>query len=182
MAIPNVVGAEGLVSGIPGEIAFDGPQRAIAAILNSDSETDNVFGRVFTYEDDSVETVQAGGAGFFAGVMIVPKAYMLDVEYARNGTQGEFLCQGEVYIALDSSSADYVIGSPVWYRPTSGGGNGAGSIGIGGDAPGGAIPIPGAYVSRHVPSPTADGTPRLAVIYLPGLANLPENEVEVGGG
>lgn len=175
MAIPNVVGASDLISGIPGEIAFDGPQRALAAVLNTTTETNNVFGRAFTYNDESVESVQAGGEGFFAGIMIVPKAYMLDVQYARNWTQGEFLHQGEVYVALDEDSTDFTIGAPVWFQQSNG------SVGCGELPVSGATAIPGAYVSRHNVSPTADGTPRLAVIYLPGLANLPENEVEAGG-
>lgn len=170
MAIPNTVGAADLVSYIPGEIAFDGPQRAVAALINTDTETNNVFGRAFTYRDESVETVQAGGTGFFAGVMIVPKAYMLDVQYARNFTQGEFLHEGEVAVELDAASTDYTIGAPVWFQ------NSNGSIGSGDLPASGATAIPGAYVSRHNASPAGDGTPRLAVIYLPGLANLPTAE------
>lgn len=171
MPIPSTLGASELVSGIPGEIAFDGPQRALAAMINTTTEANNVFGRAFTYNDESVESVQAGGTGFFAGVMIVPKAYMLDVEYASNWSQGEFLHQGEVYVALDAASDDFTIGAPVWYDTTNG------SIGCGTVPATGAAQIPGAYVSRHNASPVADGTPRLAVIYLPGLANLPESEV-----
>lgn len=174
MPIPSTLGASELVSGIPGEIAFDGPQRALAAMINTTTEANNVFGRAFTYNDESVETVQAGGTGFFAGVMIVPKAYMLDVEYARNWSQGEFLHQGEVYVALDEDSTDFTIGAPVWFLQSNG------SIGCGDLPASGATAIPGAYVSRHNASPADDGTPRLAVIYLPGLANLPETEVEAG--
>ncbi len=169
MAIPNVVGATDLVSGIPGEIAFDGPQRAIAALINSADPDNNVFGHAFTYADEGgfdAETVQAGGTGFFAGIMIVPKAYALDGELAANGSQGEFLCEGEVYVALDEESDDFTIGAPVWFNTTTG------SVGCGTVPAADATQIFGAYVSRHNASPVADGTPRLAVIYLPGLANL----------
>lgn len=169
MAIPNTVGAVDLLSYIPGEIAFDGPQRALSAMIHSDTETDNVFGRAFTYRDKFIETVRAGGTGFFAGVMIVPKAYMLDVQYARNFTSGEFIHEGEVAVELDAASTDFVIGAPVWFLQSNG------SIGCG-DAPSGSTAIPGAYVSRHSVSPASDGTPRLGVIYLPGLANLPQSE------
>ena len=166
MPIPSSLGASELISGVPGEIAFDGPQRAIAALINSASEANNVFGRAFTYNDESVESVQAGGAGFFAGIMIVPKAYALDGETAANFTQGEFLCQGEVYVGLSTDSTDYTIGAPVWFLTATG------EVGCG-TVPAGGTAIPGGYVSRHNVSPAEDGTPRLAVVYLPGLANLP---------
>lgn len=177
MAIPNVVGAVGLVSGIPGEIAFDGPQRAVPAILDSPVEANNLFGRVFTYLAEVVgedaERVRAGGEGFFAGIHIVPKAYAIDALYARNNTQGEFLCEGEVYVQLVSAAGGLSKGSPIWYQIADG------QIGAGPLPAEGAVAIPGAYVSRHRVSAE---TPLLAVVYVPGLANLPENEVEVGGG
>lgn len=176
MAIPNQIRGVDLLSGIPGEIAFDGPQRAITALLDSATESNNVFGRAFTYKDESVESVQAGGTGFFAGILIAPKAYMLDVGYASNLSQGEFLVQGEVYVALDAASADFTIGAPIWFQ------NATGAIGCGTLPANGATAIPGGYVSRHNVSASGDGTPRLAVVYIPGLANLPENEVEVPAG
>lgn len=95
MAIPNTV-ANGMISGVIGEISHNGPTRVTAAVISSADETKNLFGRAYTYKDDSVESVQVGGDGAFAGIMINPKAYRIGEEYARNGTQGEFLTMGEI--------------------------------------------------------------------------------------
>lgn len=99
MAIPKSV-ANGLISGVVGEISHAGPIRAVSAILSSADEKLNIFGRAYTYKDDSVESVQVGGKGAFAGIMINPKAYRIEEEFARNGTQGEFLTMGEVFVEL----------------------------------------------------------------------------------
>lgn len=99
MAIPKSV-ANGLISGVVGEISHAGPIRAVSAILSSADEKLNIFGRAYTYKDDSVESVQVGGKGAFAGIMINPKAYRIEEAFARNGTQGEFLTMGEVFVEL----------------------------------------------------------------------------------
>ncbi len=117
MAIPKSV-ANGLASGVIGEISHAGPLRAVAAILSSEDEKENVFGRAYTYKDDSVESVQVGGNGAFAGVMINPKAYRVEVNYARNGTQGEFLAMGEVYVELTEGAGK--INAPVVFDETDG--------------------------------------------------------------
>ena len=72
MAFPSSVISD-LVSGIPGEIAFDSPYTGIAATINSASAANNVFGRAMTYVDESVETIGAGGTGKFAGLLVNPK-------------------------------------------------------------------------------------------------------------
>ena len=69
MAFPSSVISD-LVSGIPGEIAFDAPYTGITAIVDTTTEANNVFGRAFTYKTESVESVQAGGTGLFAGMDI----------------------------------------------------------------------------------------------------------------
>lgn len=153
MPIPNQI-LPGLVSGIPGEIAFDGPTRALAALINSTTVTDNVFGRAFTYADKSVETVQVGGTGTFAGIMIAPKSHAIDFDYALNGTSGEFLFMGEVYVQLSTTGG--VIGDLVWYDNTTGA-LGHGTAGTG------QTQIANAVISRHNVSPE---TPTLAVIKL----------------
>ena len=76
MAIPNTV-ANGMISGVIGEISHYGPTRVTAAVISSADETKNLFGRAYTYKDDSVESVQVGGDGAFAGIMINPKAYRI---------------------------------------------------------------------------------------------------------
>lgn len=153
MAIPYTAINE-LVSGIPGEQAFDGPTRALTALLDSATEANNVFGRAFTYTDESVESVQAGGTGLFAGIMINPKAYLIDVEYARNGTQSEFGFMGEWYVQLSTTGG--TIGDPIYFV------NATGALGHG-TAAAGQTQIPNAVISRHNVSPQ---TPTLAVIRL----------------
>lgn len=153
MAIPNQI-LPGLVSGIPGEIAFDGPTRALSALIASASDAVNVFGRAFTYADATVESVQAGGTGKFAGIMIGPKAYALDFDYALNGSVGEFLFMGEVYAQLSTTGG--VIGDLVWFDNTTG------ALGHG-TATTGQTQIANCVISRHNVSPE---TPTLAVIKL----------------
>lgn len=153
--IPNTA-RNYLLSGIPGNISHDGPTRAASAVIDSEDETNNVFGRAFTYKAGT-DDVEAGGTGAFAGILINPKAYAIDVEYARNATVGEFLTMGEVYVQLAN---DGKIGDPVSFDPATG-------IISSGEA--GTV-IPGAHIARHEPSAE---TPRLAVVALNGLVVLP---------
>ncbi|EMH0061778.1 hypothetical protein NRH57_001107 [Providencia rettgeri] len=152
MAIPKSV-AYGLTSGVVGEISHAGPIRAVAAILSSADEKQNIFGRAYTYKDDSVESVQVGGKGAFAGIMINPKAYRIEVNYARNGTQGEFLAMGEVYVELSDDEGK--INDPVVFSETDGSLSAKGTVGTGERVIG--------FVSRHLSS---TDTPHLSVIRL----------------
>lgn len=150
--IPNTARIS-LISGVPGNISHDGPTRVTAALLDSATESNNVFGRAFTYKDKSVETVQAGGGGTFAGIMIHPKAYAIDGDYAQNWTQAEFLTMGEVYVELGATGS---IGDKVSFDPATG----IISAGTAGTE------IVGASIARHLPS---SETPYLAVISLNGF-------------
>lgn len=153
--IPNTARTY-LLSGIPGSISHDGPTRAASAIIDSADEAENIFGRAFTYKAGT-DDVEVGGTGAFAGILINPKAYAIDVTFARNATVGEFLTMGEVYVELGN---DGNIGDPVSFDPATG-------IVSSGEA--GTV-IPGAHIARHEPSVE---TPRLAVIALNGLVVLP---------
>ncbi|KAA5921353.1 hypothetical protein F1536_23225 [Achromobacter xylosoxidans] len=153
--IPNTARTY-LLSGIPGNISHDGPTRAASAIIDSADETENVFGRAFTYKTGT-DTVEVGGTGAFAGILINPKAYAIDVTYARNGTVGEFATMAEINVQLGN---DGNIGDPVSFDPATG-------IVSAGET--GTV-IPGAHIARHEPSAE---TPRLAVIALNGLVKLP---------
>ncbi|AZY49684.1 structural cement protein Gp24 [Bordetella avium] len=144
-----------LISGLPGNLSHDGPTRAIAAVINSADESKNLFGRAFTHKAGT-DTVQVGGAGVFAGILISPKTYAVDVAYARNASVGEFLSMGEVYVELANAGK---VGDPVSF-----GADGTISAGTAGTQ------IPGAYIARHAPSAE---TPRLAVIALNGQVNAP---------
>src|SRR5690606_32815615 len=117
MAIPNTA-RTALLSGFPGNLSHDGPTRAASCVLKTTTEANNVFGRAFTYEDADKETVQAGGTGVFAGIMINPKAYAIDTDYAANGTVAEFLTMGEVYVEIKGSSP--AIGNKVYFIPATG--------------------------------------------------------------
>jgi hypothetical protein len=153
MPIPTGVKTQ-LISGLPGELAFDGPTRAITALINTTDQTNNLFGRVFTYVDETIETVAAGGTGDFAGILINPKAYGIGPNgVAPNWTSAEFLQMGEVYVQLAAAAT---INDVVYYVQATG------EIGVG--APGaGQTAIPNARVVRHVSSTE---TPRLAVVRL----------------
>lgn len=153
MPIPTSVKTQ-LISGIPGEIAFDGPTRVITALINSASEANNVFGRAFTYADEALETVQAGGTGKFAGILINPKAYGVGVDgVAKNWKSAEFLQMGEVYFLADIAGT---IGDAIYFV------NATGALGLG-TAGAGQTQIVTAEVSRHNIS---SETPRLGVLRL----------------
>lgn len=152
MAIPNTV-ANGMISGVIGEISHNGPTRVTAAVISSADETKNLFGRAYTYKDDSVESVQVGGDGAFAGIMINPKAYRIGEEYARNGTQGEFLTMGEINAEITAGVKK--INAPVVFSPADG------SLSAKAKAEAGDLVI--GFVSRHIESAES---PYLCVIRL----------------
>lgn len=141
MAIPKSV-ANGLISGVVGEISHAGPIRAVSAILSSADEKLNIFGLAYTYKDDSVESVQVGGKGAFAGIMINPKAYRIEEVFARNGTQGEFLTMGEVFVELKEVAGK--INAPVVFDEADGSLSSKATISAGDRVIG--------FISRHLES------------------------------
>ena len=160
MAFPSSVISD-LVSGIPGEIAFDAPYTGITAILDTTTEANNVFGRAFTYKTESVESVQAGGTGLFAGLMVNPKAHAINnlsstTDSVSNGRVAEFAVQGEVYVLL-SAGTSVTIGDGIYFV------NADGTLGAG-TATTGQTQISGATVVRH--NPSATNAPALAVVRL----------------
>ena len=155
MAIPNTV-ANGMISGVIGEISHYGPTRVTAAVISSADEMKNLFGRAYTYKDDSVESVQVGGDGAFAGIMINPKAYRIGEEYARNGTQGEFLTMGEINAEITAGVKK--INAPVVFSPADG------SLSAKAKAEAGDLVI--GFVSRHIESAES---PHLCVIRLTAI-------------
>ena len=160
MAFPSSV-ISLLVSGIPGEIAFDAPYTGITAIVDTTTEANNVFGRAFTYKTESVESVQAGGTGLFAGLMVNPKAHAINTlaattDSVSNGRVAEFCVKGEVYVLLTAGTS-VTIGDAVYFVNATGA-LGAGNAGIG------ETQIAGATVVRH--NPSAANAPSLAVVRL----------------
>lgn len=99
-------------SGVIGEIAFDGPTRAVSAMLDSGAgAANNVVGRAFCYANTTNNTVSAGGdGGVFAGILIQPKSHALrgtaadgtlaDSLTLPDGTPVELLQMGEVFVGL----------------------------------------------------------------------------------
>ena len=158
MAFQTTVLAD-LVSGIPGEIAFDSPYTGIAAVINSASAANNVYGRAMCYVDEAVETIGAGGNGKFAGLLVNPKTSAVvnigdTADSVPNGTPVETMLEGECY-ALLSVGTTVTIGDAVYFVNATGA-LGAGNAGIG------ETQIVGAQVFRH--NPSAANAPSLAVI------------------
>lgn len=152
MALPYQIPST-MISGVVGEVAFDGPTRAITSIIDSDA-VPAIIGYAMTYDDESLESVQAGGAGLFAGILINPKAYAIDSNVLAEGSQCECLFMGEVYVQLATTGA--TIGDLVYFT------NATGALGHG-TAGAGQTQIPNCVVSRHNVSAA---TPTLAVIKL----------------
>ena len=153
MAIRNSITA--MRTAVLGTLAFDGPQRAVALILDTTTEANNVFGRAFTYKTE--DTAAAGGAGVFAGIMTNPHAYAIDQVTAENGTAGEFLHMGEVFVLLTDSTTP-AIGDKVYFVPATGALTTTALTNT---------EIKGAVVSRHTPVAETGG--HLAVVSLTGL-------------
>lgn len=152
MTFPNTVTSKlRMQAGVIGEVSHVGPKRARTAILNTKEEKNNVFGRAFTFEDMGVESVKAGGEGVFAGIFINPKAYALtEWNGAYNGSIGEFLDMGEIYVEVEGAS-EGKIGDKVNYKA-----DGSLTLGEGTE-------IPNCVIERHLPS---QEVPNLCVIRL----------------
>ena len=126
MGFPSTVKAD-LVSGVVGEVSYDGPFRSRPGLLGSLDAANNVIGRAFTYADTAAQTFQAGGEGAFGGILILPKTHVLyglpgdtlaDSMTLPNGTQGEFAEMGFLTVALASPGA--TIGAAVVYDLATG--------------------------------------------------------------
>lgn len=166
MPFPSTVKSE-LISGVVGEISHDGPSRVTPGLLATADAANNVIGRAFTYNDQDVESMQAGGTGVFAGILINPKTHVMygtagdtlaGSMTLPNGAAGEFMSMGFVYVSLATASAP--IGSAVVYDTTTGELDWVADPATPGA--GNAL-VPNCVVDRHVSSVDA---PSLAVIKL----------------
>lgn len=166
MGFPSTI-RDNLISGVIGEISHDGPMRSVPAILGSEDPENNVIGRAFTWVDGPGDTVQAGGDGAFAGIFILPKNQPLygvpgdplaDSLTLPNGTAGEFMEMGFVFVALATEGAprgalvvfDEATGELDWIASPADPGDGRALV-------------PNCTVDRHVGS---DGVLSLAIIKL----------------
>ena len=160
MAFPSTVISD-LVSGIPGEIAFDTPYVGITALINTTTEANNVFGRALTYRDEAIESVQVGGTGLFAGLLVNPKESAVNAigvtgDVVSNGRTVEACVRGEIYVLL-SAGTSVTIGDGIYFV------NADGTLGAG-TAGAGQTQIANATVVRH--NPSAANAPSLAVVRL----------------
>jgi len=109
--------------GVPGEVSFDGPTRAKPGILKSADPKNNVFGRVFTLNDDG--TVTAGGEGEFWGVLGDPKEHTFTGRVGDDGSN-TFLPNGVSAVFYDMAIINMVTSEPasvgfnLWYDTTTG--------------------------------------------------------------
>lgn len=166
--------------GVVGELAFGSPHRCIPGILDSDDATNNVVGRAFTIKDGATATfdssadphavtVQAGGPGVFAGIMVRLKEYasyggatgpLSPTTQLDNAREATFCLMGEIIVAATEGTA---VGNLVYYD------NKTGELAFAAPnapAPSGKTLIPTAIVHMY----TSTG-PSLAVIRMtePGL-------------
>ena len=159
MAIPTSI-RDGLISGAVGTLSHWGPMRARTAVIDTEDESNNVFGRAFTFADETVESVQAGGDGTFAGILVHPEAHKITENGVPNGYVGEFLDMGEIFVEVAGADAA-AIGDPVYFVAATGELTTAEDDG--GDPAVANTQVPNARIERHLPSAE---TPNLVVIRL----------------
>lgn len=123
MSIPQTVVNAVLATGVPGELAYDGPHRAFPWQLQSTPEPNIVGATAYTVVSEGI--AMAGGTGEFAGILINPKAY---ANFSANGglaptmtlpdnTIAELLIMGTIYATIGTAAA---IGDLVEYNTTTG--------------------------------------------------------------
>lgn len=145
--------AYNLSLGVVGEFYDDSPRRVRPANIVSSSAANNVIGRVFTIttlgsaDGTSTATVQAGGTGTFAGILVGPKEHATSGTTAGtlqptltlpNYTIGQLATMGSIIVPLDAAADDT---SALKYNNTTG------VIGVG-SAGAGETAIPNAKVIR----------------------------------
>lgn len=100
-------------SGLPGEIAFDGPKRAQPGVLRTTAPANNIFGRVFSEDAALPGYWRAGdptGNGERFAVMINPK------EHVSYGTQAGGP-QAPSYTLPNETQATFMTMGIVWVAP-----------------------------------------------------------------
>lgn len=163
MAFPSTVRAD-IAVGFVGDLAFEGPLKGAAYVLNSADAANNVIGRAFTWSADGV--ARAGGAGAFMGILANRAEYTTAGTSAggalapsttlRNGEVGDFVrqCAG-IFVELASG---FAVGNYVIYNTTTGV---LDSVQQGTSVPGGFVLLPGGEVIRY-----GSATAGLAIIAL----------------
>ncbi len=168
--MPQLTVNNQMALGVPGEIIFDGPQKAQPFTLESNGVPNIIGATAYTVVSEGV--AMAGGAGFFAGILANPKVYA-----TSGGTGGALsptltLPDGDLAELVTETAGMVVtlpgaaaIGDNVVYVQATGA---LASNPSGTAVPGGSILIPGASVTRF----TVAGA-GLAVISLSGQVPNP---------
>lgn len=124
MAFQNVVRFE-QGTGIAGEIAREGPQRAAPWNLLSAS-LPNVIGYVYTINTSAPNTAQVGESDPFVGILGFPKEQSLIGDGIKalapfyelpNNSVGQLITMGILYVNLTLGG---VVGDPVFYDADTG--------------------------------------------------------------
>lgn len=104
-------------TGLPGEVAREGPLRSAPWILNS-SGTPNIIGHAFTKVADG--EAEVGGSGVFVGIMGRPKEHALvgvgtssltATNTLGDGVVATMITESILFIQLDSGSAQSAAGT-----------------------------------------------------------------------
>lgn len=111
--------------GVVGELAFDGPLRAISAVIDHATAANIVVGRWFTAPADG--EYRPGGTGAVGGLLVNPKVYasigtsaggpLAPTLIVPTGTVGEFASMGEFVVAAANAVA---LGDLAMYDTTTG--------------------------------------------------------------
>ena len=132
MAYQSAVSNYFTAPAVPGEIIFNGPAPLVESrIINSSSETDNVFGYVLTEvsggDVQNGAVARTGGTGVIAGILVQPKAAatfgttaggpLAATLVLPDNSTSQVLKQGRVAVVLPNASN---IGDAVTYNTTTG--------------------------------------------------------------
>ncbi len=132
-------------TGLPGEVAREGPLRSAPWNLDSSGQA-NVIG--FAYHKASDRVAEVGGTGAFVGILARPKEYasqgttvgsLAAANFLPDDAVGNLITMGILFIQLDGSGAAGTVGSALYSTDATG------SIGVG-TAGAGETQIPNAVI------------------------------------
>jgi|LSQX01.1.fsa_nt_gb hypothetical protein len=145
-----------LTSGVPGQLAYDGPWRSQAVVISSETEG-NHYAYAYTRAIDGTYVV--GGEGLFGGVLVRPLTSAIEPTLTK-GAAGELAQMGPIFVPIkvvDATAA--ALGGKVYFNKTTGLLQTTGT---------GGTEIEGAVISHHQPSAANSDGVCLAVITLNG--------------
>ncbi len=113
-------------TGLPGEVAREGPTRAGAWILNSGGQA-NVVG--FAFHKVADREAEVGGTGEFVGILGRPKEHALvgvgasaltPTDILADGIVGNMITMGILFLQLDGTGAAGTVGTGVYSNDVTG--------------------------------------------------------------